>query len=144
MYQLSKNKYMLVVNAANIEKDYKWLKENNSFNCEITNKSDKYSLLALQGPSLNLLKKISESNISELNYYNFIIGNLGEIKDVIISRTGYTGELGYELYVKNSFVIDLWNLLFSTKIQLKPIGLAARDTLRLEKGIVYMGMKLMI
>ena len=140
VYQLSKNKYMLVVNAANIEKDYKWLKENNSFNCEITNKSDKYSLLALQGPkSLDLLKKISKSNISELNYYNFIIGNIGEIKDVIISRTGYTGELGYELYVKNSFVIDLWNLLFSTKIQLKPIGLAARDTLRLEKGYCLYG-----
>ena len=140
VYQLGKNKYMLVVNASNIEKDYKWLNENNSFKCEITNKSDEYSLLALQGPkSLDLIRQISNSNISELKYYNFIIGNIGEIKDVIISRTGYTGELGYELYVKNSFVTNLWNLLFSTNIQLNPIGLAARDTLRLEKGYCLYG-----
>ena len=74
IYMISEGKYLLVVNASNIEKDYKWLKENNSFKCEITNKSDEYSLLALQGPeSLDLLKQISNSNISELKYYNFII-----------------------------------------------------------------------
>tara|TARA_B100001093_G_scaffold62208_1_gene52292 strand:- start:31500 stop:32573 length:1074 start_codon:yes stop_codon:yes gene_type:complete len=140
VYQLGKNKYMLVVNASNIEKDYNWLKKNNSFKCEITNKSDEYSLLALQGPeSLDLLRKISSSDITKLKYYNFIIGDLGLIKNVLISRTGYTGELGFELYVKNSYLIDLWKLLFKTNIQLKPIGLAARDTLRLEKGFCLYG-----
>tara|TARA_B100000900_G_scaffold145234_1_gene123078 strand:+ start:3638 stop:4711 length:1074 start_codon:yes stop_codon:yes gene_type:complete len=140
VYQLGKNNYMLVVNASNIEKDYEWLKKNNSFKCKITNKSDDYSLLALQGPeSLDLLRKISLSDITKLKYYNFIIGDLGLIKNVIISRTGYTGEIGFELYVKNSYLIDLWKLLFKTKIQLKPIGLAARDTLRLEKGFCLYG-----
>ncbi len=140
VYRLDDNKFMLVVNASNLEKDWKWLNQKNKWNVELLNKSDEYSLLALQGPqSLTLLQQLTSFNLSELKYYNFILGKIAEINDIIISRTGYTGELGFELYVKNKYVKQLWNALFSTDCELKPIGLAARDTLRLEKGFCLYG-----
>ena len=140
VYMLAEELYLLVVNASNLDKDYKWLSENNSFDCLIENKSSEYSLLAVQGPdSIELLSKLTNENLEEIKYYNFIKGNLSEIDDVIISRTGYTGEIGFELYVKNNDAIKLWNSLFSTSVTIKPIGLAARDTLRLEKGFCLYG-----
>ena len=140
VYMLSDNKYLLVVNASNIKKDFDWINDNNNFNCNVIDKSDEYSLLAIQGPnSLNLLKEVSNEDISSIKYYNFIIGSIGNINNIIISRTGYTGEIGFELYVKNHDAEKLWDILFSTNFDLKPIGLAARDTLRLEKGFCLYG-----
>lgn len=140
IYKLKINQYMLVVNAANIEKDYKWICKNNEWNCSVDNFSEKYSLLALQGPnSLKLLQEITKNDISKINYYEFIRGNIGDLQNLIISRTGYTGELGFEIYVKNDDVKILWDLMFKTNIHLEPIGLAARDTLRLEKGYCLYG-----
>ena len=140
VYKIDINSYLLVVNASNIKKDLDWLNTNNSFGCNIDNKSNDYSLLAVQGPkSLELLNKLSNEALNNIEYYNFIIGNVSGIDNIIISRTGYTGELGFELYVKNENALDLWNSLFSSDIDLKPIGLAARNTLRLEKGFCLYG-----
>lgn len=140
LYMLAENEYMLVLNAANLEKDLAWIQHHNSFDSTIDNQSNNYSLLAVQGPkSLLLLQQLTNENLSEINYYNFIVGTIAEIDDVIISRTGYTGEIGFELYVSNKDVKKLWESLFTTSIDLKPIGLAARDTLRLEKGFCLYG-----
>ena len=140
LYMLEENRYLLVVNASNIAKDLCWIKDQNSFGCMIDNQSENYSLLAVQGPkSIDLLQEITNINLSEIKYYNFKIGEIGGIDYVIISRTGYTGEIGFELYVKNEDVKKLWKALFFTSIHLEPIGLAARDTLRLEKGYCLYG-----
>ena len=141
VYMFEENSFMLVVNASNIKKNVDWLNSNNSsYECKIENKSNDFSLLALQGPeSLNLLQKLTKVNLSDLEYYTFTHGEVSEINDVIISRTGYTGELGYELYVKNKYVLKLWQDLFLNDKNLKPIGLAARNTLRLEKGFCLYG-----
>ena len=140
VYMFEENLFMLVVNASNIEKNVDWLNDNNSYDCKIENKSNHFSLLALQGPeSLNLLQKLTKVNLSDLEYYTFTHGEVSEINDVIISRTGYTGELGFELYVKNKYVLKLWQDLFLNDKNLKPIGLAARNTLRLEKGFCLYG-----
>ena len=140
VYMFEENSFMLVVNASNIKKNVDWLNDNNSYDCKIENKSNDFSLLALQGPeSLNLLQKLTKVNLSDLEYYTFTFGEVSEINDVIISRTGYTGELGFELYVKNKYVLKLWQDLFLNDKNLKPIGLAARNTLRLEKGFCLYG-----
>lgn len=140
VYKLGDQEYMLVVNASNLEKDYLWLETQNAWDCSIGNHSEEYSLLAVQGPdSVILLQEITKIDLSSINYYNFKIGEIANISNVIISRTGYTGEIGFELYVKNKDVIKLWDRLFNTSIKLKPIGLAARDTLRLEKGFCLYG-----
>lgn len=140
VYMIDVNHYMLVVNASNIYKDFNWLSTENRFNCEIVNESDNYSILAVQGPkSKDLLSQITNGNINQLKYYNFFIGSIKDVDNVIISRTGYTGELGFELYIKNRFVEKVWNHLFNTNITLSPIGLAARDTLRMEKGFCLYG-----
>ena len=140
LYMISKNNYLLVVNASNMEKDLAWINKHNTFGCSIDNQSDNYSLLAIQGPkAIKLLQELTNINLSEIKYYNFKIGAIAEIEDVIISRTGYTGEIGFELYVKNESTKKLWDAIFSTSVELKPIGLAARDTLRLEKGFCLYG-----
>ena len=140
LYMLGENSYLLVVNASNIRKDIAWINKYNSFNCVIDNQSYNYSLLAVQGPrSIELLQQLTEVNLSEIKYYNFQIGSIAEIENVILSRTGYTGELGFEIYVKNENVRKLWDALFSTSIDIKAIGLAARNTLRLEKGFCLYG-----
>ena len=140
LYMIDVNHYMLVVNASNIDKDFNWLSTENRFNCEIVNESDNYSILAVQGPkSKDLLSQITNGNINQLKYYNFFIGSIKDVDNIIISRTGYTGELGFELYIKNKFVEKVWNHLFNTNISLYPIGLAARDTLRMEKGFCLYG-----
>ena len=140
LYMLAENNYLLVVNASNIEKDLAWINKHNTFGCVINNQSDNYSLLAVQGPkSIELLQELTLVNLSEIKYYNFKIGNIAGVEDVILSRTGYTGEIGFELYIKNESVKQVWEAIFTTSIELKPIGLAARDTLRLEKGFCLYG-----
>lgn len=140
LYMISENNYLLVVNAANLKKDLDWINQHNLFNCTVDNQSDNYSLLAIQGPkSIELLQELTSINLSKLKYYTFQIGSVAAIEDVILSRTGYTGEFGFELYVKNQYVRKLWDTIFSTSVELKPIGLAARDTLRLEKGFCLYG-----
>ena len=140
LYMIAENNYLLVVNASNMEKDLAWINKHNTFGCTINNQSDNYSLLAVQGPkAIELLQELTEINLSEIKYYNFKIGNIAGIEDVILSRTGYTGEIGFELYVKNESTKQLWDAIFTTSIELKPIGLAARDTLRLEKGFCLYG-----
>ena len=140
LYMVDVNKYLLVINASNIDKDLKWINSNNKYNCEINNQSDNYSLLAVQGPkSIELLQQLTKEKLSEIKYYNFKKGHIAGIEDVLISRTGYTGELGFELYVRNEDVESLWKSIFNTEIEIKPIGLAARDTLRLEKGYCLYG-----
>jgi len=140
LYMIAENNYLLVVNASNMEKDLAWINKHNTFGCTINNQSDNYSLLAVQGPkAIELLQELTKINLSEIKYYNFKIGNIAGIEDVILSRTGYTGEIGFELYVKNESTKQLWDAIFSTSIKLKPIGLAARDTLRLEKGFCLYG-----
>jgi aminomethyltransferase len=140
LYMIAKNNYLLVVNASNMEKDLAWINKHNTFGCKIDNQSDNYSLLAVQGPkSIELLQELTSVDLSEIKYYNFKVGTIAGIEDVILSRTGYTGEIGFELYVKNEDTKQLWDALFTTSIEMKPIGLAARDTLRLEKGFCLYG-----
>ena len=140
LYMIGENNYLLVVNASNMDKDLAWINKHNTFECTINNQSDNYSLLAVQGPkSIELLQELTRINLSEIKYYNFKIGSIAGIENVILSRTGYTGEIGFELYVKNESTIQLWDAIFSTSIKLEPIGLAARDTLRLEKGFCLYG-----
>ena len=140
LYMLADNSYLLVVNATNIEKDLAWINQHNTYGCEVNDQSDNYSLLAVQGPkSIKLLQELTDINLSDIKYYHFKVGNIAGIDNAILSRTGYTGELGFELYVKNKDVKALWEAIFSTSVDIKPIGLAARDTLRLEKGFCLYG-----
>ena len=140
LYMIAENNYLLVVNASNMDKDLVWINKHNTFGCTINNQSDNYSLLAVQGPkAIELLQELTKINLSEIKYYNFKIGAIAGIDNIILSRTGYTGEIGFELYVKNESTKKLWDAIFNTSVELKPIGLAARDTLRLEKGFCLYG-----
>jgi len=133
--------YMLVVNASNIEKDFNWLNEHLLDDVTIENHSDDISLVALQGPkSREILSKVTESNISDLSFYYFIEGKVAGC-EVTIARTGYTGELGFEIYGKNEDIPKIWDALFNIgkPIGLVPAGLAARDTLRLEMKFCLYG-----
>ncbi len=142
IYMISDEEYMLVVNASNLEKDWNWIVKHNDVGAELKNVSDDYSLLALQGPkAIDLLQKLTNENLDDIKFYHFIKGDLGNVHDVIISATGYTGSGGFELYVKNKDAETLWDLLFEVgqEYELKPAGLAARDTLRLEMGYCLYG-----
>ncbi len=142
VYKISDQEFMLVVNASNIEKDFEWLQKNNIYDVEIENQSDVYSLLAIQGPnSLNVIQKLVNEKIDlEYYYFNFqnILGN-----KVILSRTGYTGELGFELYFQGDSEIaeKIWNAIFNAgkEYNIQPVGLGARDSLRLEMGYCLYG-----
>ena len=113
---------MLVVNASNIAKDFKWLNSINNFDCQIINESDDISLLAIQGPeSLKLLFDLGLEDINNLKYYNFYKTSIGKLNDVLVSRTGYTGEIGFEIYVKNKDIEYLWNKIFSIKVILNQL-----------------------
>ena len=142
VYNLSENKYMLVVNAANIEKDYNWMIENNKFGVEIKNLSDDYSLLAVQGHNSELVVQKLMDNKIDLDYYHFKIDEVAGV-EMIVSRTGYTGELGYELYFTGDeeTAAHVWNELFNAgkEYDIQPAGLAARDSLRLEMGFCLYG-----
>ena len=142
VYMISESEYMLVVNGANKDKDHEWMKKNNLFNVEICDESDEYSLLAVQGPnSRKVIEKVFNSNI-ELDYYTFLTLQIFDTK-IIVSRTGYTGELGYELYFKGSTEIaeSIWNKIFEAgkEINILPTGLGCRDSLRLEMGYCLYG-----
>ncbi len=142
VYKISDTKFMLVVNASNIEKDFNWMVENNKFGVDLKNLSDEYSLLAVQGPySKDVVQKLINDKL-DLEYYTFKEGTIAGV-NMIISRTGYTGELGYELYFKASepTAEKIWNDLFAAgkEFGIQPIGLGARDTLRLEMGFCLYG-----
>jgi len=142
-YRLKDNEYLLVVNASNIEKDWNWIsKYNEAFEAELKNISEEYSLLAIQGPKAILaMQSLSSLNLAEIPFYTFKIGDFAGIENVIISATGYTGSGGFEIYCKNDEVIQIWNKVFEAGADygIKPIGLAARDTLRLEMGYCLYG-----
>lgn len=142
IYYFEQEKYMLVVNASNIEKDWNWLNENNSVGAELENASDHTAQLAVQGPkATELLQKLTPVNLSEVPYYHFTVGEFAGVKNVILSNTGYTGSGGFELYFYPEHGMQIWNALFEAgkEFGLKPIGLGARDTLRLEKGFCLYG-----
>lgn len=129
-----KDKFMMVVNAGNIDKNLQWLNKNLSGDVKIENMSNKICLLAIQGPkSRVVLQGLMDKNLNSLPFYHFMRGKIAGI-DSLISRTGYTGELGYELYIDSKVVVDLWKTLldFGSKYGLHPVGLGCRDTLRLE------------
>lgn len=144
VYRLEENKFMFVVNAANIEKDFNWCLENaKDFDVSLKNVSDEINLLAVQGPnSLKTLQKLTDLNLEEMKYYTFSSGKLADV-DMIISRTGYTGELGFELYFRGDFETakKVWDAIFNAgkEFEIEPVGLGCRDTLRLEKGYCLYG-----
>ena len=142
-YRVKDNEYLLVVNASNIEKDWSWIsKYNEAFGAELRNISDEYSLLAIQGPKAILaMQSLTSLNLLEIPFYTFKIGDFAGIENIIISATGYTGSGGFEIYCKNDEVIQIWNKVFEAGAAygIKPIGLAARDTLRLEMGYCLYG-----
>ena len=142
VYRLETKKYLLVVNASNISKNWVWIVEKNKkFNCSISNLSDDISLLAIQGPMAeSFCQNFTSENLLSLKNYSFINGEFAGCEDVIISKTGYTGSGGYEIYTPNNKALKIWDTLFSNKeYDLKPIGLAARDTLRIEMGYCLYG-----
>ncbi len=142
VYYYEDEKYMLVVNASNIEKDWNWLVSQNSEGAELENASDSISQIAVQGPNATkVLQKLTDVNLSEIKFYTFVTGKLGGVKDVIISATGYTGSGGFELYMYNNDAEKVWDAVFEAgkEFGIKPAGLAARDTLRLEMGYCLYG-----
>jgi aminomethyltransferase len=144
VYRLDENKFMFVVNAANIEKDFNWCLENaKDFDVQLKNISDEINLLAVQGPnSLKTLQKLTDTDLNSMKYYTFQNGKLADV-DMIISRTGYTGELGFELYFRGDFSVakHVWDAIFEAgkEFNIEPVGLGCRDTLRLEKGYCLYG-----
>lgn len=142
VYRLSANNYMLVVNASNIEKDWNWLSTHNEEGALMSDVSDDYSLFAVQGPdAAKALQSLTGINLSDMKYYTFEQGEFAGVKDVIVSATGYTGAGGFEIYVKNTDALQVWNKIMEAgkEYEIKPIGLAARDTLRLEMGFCLYG-----
>ncbi len=142
VYRVSATEFYLVVNASNIEKDWNWISKHNTFGVEMTNLSEGTSLLAVQGPNaIKALQKLTDVNLSEMEYYTFKYGTLAGINNVLISNTGYTGAGGFELYVPDAEARKLWDAIFEAgaEFDIKPAGLGARDTLRLEKGFCLYG-----
>lgn len=143
VYMLDEDSYMLVVNASNIEKDWKWvMKWNENYGAEMQNASDMMALFAVQGPkAADTLQKLTDINLGEIPYYTFKNGTLGGVEDVMISNTGYTGAGGFEVYIKNEYAEDIWNAIVEAgqEFGIQPIGLGARDTLRLEMGFCLYG-----
>jgi aminomethyltransferase len=139
---MDEKSYMLVVNASNIEKDWNWIQKYNTKGVEMHNISDKTSLLAVQGPkSIEALQKLTDINLFEMEYYSFKKGIFAGIENVLISATGYTGAGGFEIYFENQNAEKIWNAIFEAGAEfgIKPIGLGARDTLRLEMGFCLYG-----
>ena len=142
VYKIADNHYMLVVNASNIEKDWNWISSHNDLGVEMTNASDAYSLLAIQGPkAAEAMQSLTNIDLANMGYYTFQIGDFAGKENVIISATGYTGSGGFEIYFKNEDAEYIWNKVFEAgaAFGIKPIGLAARDTLRLEMGFCLYG-----
>ncbi|MDR1706897.1 glycine cleavage system aminomethyltransferase GcvT [Dysgonomonas sp.] len=144
VYHYEPEKYMLVVNASNIEKDWKWLDDHNEEMADLENSSDNIAQLAIQGPkALATLQKLTKIDLTKIPYYSFAIGSFegSGLDNVIISNTGYTGAGGFELYFYPQYGVDIWNAIFKAGAEfgIKPIGLGARDTLRLEMGFCLYG-----
>ena len=143
VYKMADEKYFVVVNASNIEKDWNHIsKHNEKFGAKLTNASDEMSLIAIQGPkATETLQKLTETNLSEIPYYHFTEGKIAGFDDVIISNTGYTGSGGFEIYFKNENAVKIWEAITEAgeEFGLIPCGLASRDTLRLEKGFCLYG-----
>jgi aminomethyltransferase len=142
VYKFEDQKYLLVVNASNIDKDWAWINSQNTVGAELENASDNISQLAVQGPlAIQTLQKITDINLSKLPRNSMVTGQIGGVSEVIMTTTGYTGEPGLELYFYNSDGPQLWNAIFEAgkEFGIKPIGLAARDTLRLEMGYCLYG-----
>lgn len=144
VYMLAEGRYMLVVNAANIEKDRKWIEQHNDTSASLTDRSDSMALLALQGPdSLKILEKLTDIDPSGIPFYSFVSGSVAGQDNVIISATGYTGEKGFELYIDTleADPAEIWDQIMKagTPLGLQPAGLGARDTLRLEMGYALYG-----
>jgi aminomethyltransferase len=145
VYRWDENEYYLVVNASNIEKDWNWLQQQNTFGVKMQNLSDELCLFAVQGPlATKTLQKLTDVNLSEMDYYTYKSGTLAGIDDVFISATGYTGAGGFEIYVWNKDAEAMWKAIFEAGAEfgIKPIGLGARDTLRLEMGYCLYGHEL--
>lgn len=142
VYKVSEDDYFLVVNASNIEKDWNWIQSQNTEGAEMSNVSDDLCLLAVQGPNATAtLQKLTSENLAVMDYYTFKIGEMAGIENVIISATGYTGSGGFEIYVDNKDAEKMWDAIFEAgkEFGIKPVGLGARDTLRLEKGFCLYG-----
>jgi aminomethyltransferase len=142
VYKIKADDYLLVVNAGNIEKDWNWITKFNSGGVEMKNISDALCLFAVQGPkAVGVLQKLTAVELSTIKYYHFTISEFAGVPDVLISNTGYTGAGGFEIYVKNEYALKVWEAIFEAgKDQnIKPIGLGARDTLRLEMGFCLYG-----
>lgn len=142
IYQLADEKYMLVVNASNIEKDWNWIQKHNEASVKMENISSSMALFAVQGPiALKVLQKITTENLEAIKYYHFKTATVGGVNNVIVSATGYTGAGGFELYVPHNNALKLWEAIFEAgkEENIQPIGLGARDTLRLEMGYCLYG-----
>jgi aminomethyltransferase len=142
VYKIADNHYMLVVNASNIEKDWNWISSHNDLGVEMINASDDYSLLAIQGPkAAAAMQSLTSIDLANMPYYSFQIGDFAGLNNVTVSATGYTGSGGFEIYFKNEDAETIWNKVFEAgaAFGIKPIGLAARDTLRLEMGFCLYG-----
>ncbi|HFK5507651.1 glycine cleavage system aminomethyltransferase GcvT [Elizabethkingia anophelis] len=142
VYKIADEKYFVVVNASNIDKDWNHISKYNTFGAKMTNASDDMSLIAIQGPkATEILQKLTDTPLADIPYYNFTIGAVAGVQDVIISNTGYTGSGGFEIYFKNENAVKLWDALTEAgeEFGMIPCGLASRDTLRLEKGFCLYG-----
>jgi aminomethyltransferase len=142
VYKISDEEYFLVVNAGNIEKDWNWITKHNTEGVPMENISEQTSLLAVQGPkAAAALQKLTSVNLASMEYYTFKIADFAGVKNVLISATGYTGAGGFEIYIENKYAREVWDKIFEAgkEYNIKPIGLGARDTLRLEMGFCLYG-----
>ncbi|HEY9007084.1 glycine cleavage system aminomethyltransferase GcvT [Ohtaekwangia sp.] len=142
VYKIKDNDYLLVVNAGNIEKDWNWISKFNTKGVDMKNISDDTCLFAVQGPkAAGVLQKLTPIDLSTIKYYHFAIGEFAGVPNVVISNTGYTGAGGFEIYVNKQYAEKVWNAIFEAgkDVNIKPIGLGARDTLRLEMGFCLYG-----
>ena len=142
VYHYEDEKYLLVVNAGNIAKDWEWCNSHNTVGAELENSSDRMAQLAIQGPkATEVLQRLTPVNLAEIPYYAFAVGEFAGCPNVIISNTGYTGAGGFELYFYPEYAIKIWDAIFEAGAPegIKPIGLGARDTLRLEMGFCLYG-----
>jgi len=142
VYRIDDKTYMLVVNASNIEKDWNWISQFNTYGVDMKDISDRTSLLAIQGPkATEALQSLTEIDLGSMEYYTFVKGKFAGIDNVIVSATGYTGAGGFEIYFDNEHAEEIWTAVFKAgePFGIKPIGLGARDTLRLEMGFCLYG-----
>ena len=142
IYRINAEKYLLVVNASNIDKDWNWIAQHNTMDATMRDISDEFSLLAIQGPNAaEAMQKLTDVDLSNMKFYTFEVAEFAGIDKVIISATGYTGSGGFEIYFKNEDAEQIWDRVMEAgkDFGIKPIGLAARDTLRLEMGFCLYG-----